>query len=64
MIWYDMLSMMPANLSEESLSAVHEQIYGHAKTDAAICIQLEKLDRYLSQNKGFKPETFDTFDYA
>ena len=56
--------MMPANLNEESLRAVHEQIYGHAKTDAAICIQLEKLDRYLSQNKGFKPDTFDTFEYS
>jgi hypothetical protein len=56
--------MMPANLSEESLNAVHAQIYGQAKTDTAICIQLEKLDRYLSQNKGFKPDTFDTFDYA
>ncbi|WP_162858631.1 hypothetical protein [Candidatus Nitrosotenuis aquarius] len=56
--------MMPANLNEESLRAVREQIYGHAKTDAAICIQLEKLDRYLSEHRGFKPDTFDTFDYA
>lgn len=56
--------MMPANLSKESLDLVHAQIYEHAKTDDAICIQLEKLDRYLSQNKGFKPDTFDTFDYA
>jgi len=56
--------MMPANLNEESLNAVHEQIYGRARTDAAICIQLEKLDRYLAQHKGFKPDTFDTFDYA
>jgi hypothetical protein len=56
--------MMPANLSEESLNVVHAQIYGHTKTDTAICIQLEKLDRYLSQNKGFKPDTFDTFDHS
>lgn len=56
--------MMPANLNEESLEQVHSQIYGHAKTDAAICIQLEKLDRYLTQHKGLKSDTFDTFEYA
>lgn len=57
--------MMPANLNEESLQQVQEQIYGHAKTDSPICVQLEKLDRYIQANrKGFKPDTFDTFQYA
>jgi hypothetical protein len=57
--------MMPANLNEESLQQVQEQIYGHAKTDSPICVQLEKLDRYIQTNRrGFKPDTFDTFQYA
>lgn len=64
MIYYLYHTMMPANLNEESLNLIHEQIYGHAKTDAAICVQLEKLDRYLSEHKGLKPDTFDTFEYA
>ncbi len=57
--------MMPANLNEESLHQIHEQIYGHVKTDSPICVQLEKLDRYIQANrKGFKPDTFDTLQYA
>ena len=56
--------MMPANLNEESLEYMHAQIYGQAKTDSAICIQLEKLDKYIQSNKGLKPDTFDTFQYA
>lgn len=57
--------MMPANLNEESLHQVHEQIYGYAKSDSAICIQLEKLDKYIQSHsgRGFKTETFDTFEY-
>lgn len=57
--------MMPANLNEESLHHVHEEIYGYANTDSAICIQLQKLDKYIQSHngRGFKSDTFDTFEY-
>ena len=57
--------MMPANLNEASLHQVQEQIYGYAKADSAICIQLEKLDRYLQSHngRGFKSDTFDAIEY-
>ena len=55
--------MMPANLNEESLHQIQDQIYGFAKTDSAICIQLEKLDRYIQSHRGgFKSDTFDAIE--
>ncbi|CAE6501349.1 MAG: hypothetical protein QXY22_03845 [Candidatus Nitrosotenuis sp.] len=58
--------MMQIRLNREQLKKVHGEIYGLRKSDAPICIQLEKLDRYIQQHsgKGFKPDTFDTFDYV
>jgi hypothetical protein len=47
------------------MDRVHEEIYGLQKGNSPICIQLEKLDRYLREHggKAFKPDTFDTFEY-
>lgn len=51
--------------NQEQVDRIHGKIYGFAKDDSPICIQLEKLDRYIQQHGGktFKPETFDTFEY-
>lgn len=58
--------MMQVRLNPEQLKRIHREIYGLRKSDTPICIQLEKLDRYIQQHsgKGFKPDTFDTFDYV
>jgi hypothetical protein len=58
--------MMQVKLNQAQLERVHEEIYGLAKNESPICIQLEKLDRYIQEHngKGFKPDTFDTFDYG
>jgi hypothetical protein len=57
--------MMQVNLKHEQLEKIHGEIYGLRKDDSPICIQLEKLDRYIQERggKGFKPDTFDTFEY-
>lgn len=55
--------MMPARLNYQDLRRVHSEIYGMRKSDSPICIQLEKLDRYVQERRrGFKPDTFDTFE--
>lgn len=58
--------MMEVKLNREQLEKVHGEIYGFVKDDSPICIQLEKLDRYIRQHggKGFKADTFDTFEYG
>jgi hypothetical protein len=57
--------MMQVKLNREQLDKVHAEIYGFRRDDSPICIQLEKLDRYIQEHsgKGFKPDTFDTFEY-
>jgi hypothetical protein len=57
--------MMQLDLKEEHLEKIHEEIYGLQKTDSPICIQLEKLDRYIQEHngKGFKSDTFDSFEF-
>jgi len=55
--------MMHVRLNYEQLKKVHGEIYGLQKSNSPICIQLEKLDRYIQERrKGFKPDTFDTFE--
>ncbi|MFN3654281.1 MAG: hypothetical protein ACK4TO_03025 [Candidatus Nitrosotenuis sp.] len=57
--------MMQVNLKQEQIEKVHDEIYGFVKDDSPICIQLEKLDRYIQQHNGkiVKPDTFDTFEF-
>ncbi|MEM3008041.1 MAG: hypothetical protein QXW37_01105 [Candidatus Nitrosotenuis sp.] len=57
--------MMQVNLNPEQIKKVHGEIYGFIKDDSPICIQLEKLDRYIQQHNGkvVKPDTFDTFEF-
>lgn len=59
-------TMMQVRLNAKQLRRVHDEIYGSSKSDSPICIQLEKLDRYLQKHAGkwFKPDTFDTFGFA
>lgn len=56
--------MMSARLNSNHIRRVHREIYGSKKNNTPICIQLEKLDRYIQQHAGraFKPDMFDTFD--
>jgi hypothetical protein len=56
--------MMQLRPNHEQLERIHGEIYGFRKDDSPICIQLEKLDRYIQQHggKGFKADTFDTFE--
>ena len=58
--------MMQVELNQAQLERVHKEIYGFAKDDSPICIQLEKLDKYIQENGGkcFKVDTFDTFGYG
>lgn len=51
---------------QEQVDRIHGKIYGFTKDDSPICIQLEKLDRYIQQHggKAFKPEIFDTIEYT
>jgi hypothetical protein len=55
--------MMQVNLRQEQLEKIHGEIYGLRSDESPICIQLEKLDRYLQEHsgKGLKSDTFDTF---
>ncbi|MDC8437510.1 MAG: hypothetical protein LV468_00740 [Candidatus Nitrosotenuis sp.] len=57
--------MMQVKFDSDHMDRVHEEIYGLQKGNSPICIQLEKLDRYLREHggKAFKPDTFDTFEY-
>lgn len=57
--------MMQAELECEQLDTFHGEIYGFTHDNSPICIQLEKLDRYIKEHggKSFKPDMFDTFEY-
>jgi hypothetical protein len=58
--------MMHLKLNEGQIERIHGEIYGLRKDESPICIQLEKLDKYIQEHggKGFKPDTFDTFEYV
>ncbi len=56
--------MMQVKFNPEQMDRVHEEIYGLQKSNSPICIQLEKLDKYVREHGGraFKQDTFDTFE--
>lgn len=58
--------MMQVELKHDQLERIHGEIYGLRRDDSPICIQLEKLDRYIQEHGGrsVKPDTFDTFEYS